>query len=176
MPAQGHFPGAAGPSPAPGYQFRGLKPASRRSLALAAGQDYRPKGRFSGRSKPLAPSRRCKLARRSLLILFVAWRTVAEKRTRLKYADQSKGSGFEQAPSRAFCLIRYAAVRPALLPNGKRGNPGLRPAQANGQQSKYCMPSVSLRSTLFASMAVCNSHSKRFVLFPTTGNEYQEAF
>ena len=73
-------------------------------------------------------------------------------------------------------FYRYAAVRPALLPNGKRGNPGLRPAQANGQQSKDCMPSVSLRSTLFASMAVCNSHSKRFVLFPTTGNEYQEAF
>ena len=55
MPAQGHFPGAAGPSPAPGYSLRGLKPASRCSLALAAGQDYRPKGRFSGRSKPLDP-------------------------------------------------------------------------------------------------------------------------
>ena len=31
------------------------RPASRCSLALAAGQDYRPKGRFSGRSKPLDP-------------------------------------------------------------------------------------------------------------------------
>ena len=30
-----------------------FRPASRCSLALAAGQDYRPKGRFSGRSKPL---------------------------------------------------------------------------------------------------------------------------
>ena len=30
-------------------------------------------------------------------------------RTRLKYANQSKGSGFEQAPSRAFRFIRYAA-------------------------------------------------------------------
>ena len=70
-------------------------------------------------------------------------------------------------------MLLYA---PHYCLTGKRGNPGLRPAQANGQQSKDCMPSVSLRSTLFASMAVCDSHSKRFVLFPTTGNEYQEAF
>ena len=35
-----------------------FRPVSRCSLALAEGQDYHPKGRFSGRSKPLDPSRR----------------------------------------------------------------------------------------------------------------------
>ena len=32
------------------------------------------------------------------------------------------------------------------------------------QQSKDCMPSVSLRSTLFAAMAICDSHFRRYLL------------
>ena len=45
-----------------------------------------------------------------------------------------------------------------------------------GQQSKDCMPSVSLRSTLFASMATVNRrHFRRFVLFQTTRSDYRQA-
>ena len=36
----------------------------------------------------------------------------------------------------------------------------LRPAQANGQQSKDCLPSVSLRSKLFAVLAAWHSFMK----------------
>ena len=107
------------------------------------------------------------------MMQFEASRAFAKRKARLKYADKSKGSGFEQARSKAFRFIRFDAVRPALLPNGKRGNPGLRPAQANGQQSRDCMPSVSLRSTLFAAMAVFDSHFRRSMLFYTIRNEYR---
>ena len=43
-----------------------------------------------------------------------------------------------------------------------------------GQQSKDCMPSVSLRSTLFAAMATVNRrHFRRSVFFPTTRNKHR---
>ena len=54
-PHRGIFRALRAPAQRQCTRFRGLKPASRCSLALAAGQDYRPKGRFSGRSKPLDP-------------------------------------------------------------------------------------------------------------------------
>ena len=45
-----------------------------------------------------------------------------------------------------------------------------------GQQSKDCMPSVSHRSTLFASMATVNRrHFRRFVLFQSTRNKFRWA-
>ena len=42
-----------------------------------------------------------------------------------------------------------------------------------GPQFQELQASVSLRSTLFAALAVCDSHFRRFVLFQTASNEYR---
>ena len=60
-----------------------------------------------------------------------------EIRRNTKHPDSSKLDP-------GFCLCGYDAVRPALLPSGSAGC---------GRQSTDCSPLVSLRSTLFASLA-----------------------
>ena len=64
-------------------------------------------------------------------------KSAPEIRCNTKHPDSSKLDP-------GFCLCGYDAVRPALLPSGSAGC---------GRQSTDCPPLVSLRSTLFASLA-----------------------
>ena len=86
MPAQGHFPGAAGPNPAPGYLYPGPIPA------LEAGGENE--------------------------IDFVC---CAEGGREEKYAPEIRDISHTARNQASLILVdvfyRYAAVRPALLPN-----------------------------------------------------------